>query len=72
MSETAIVKAELAPVAQAWNREQIELVKRTVCKGASDDELLLFQHVAERSGLDPFARQIHAVKRWTQRPNVRR
>lgn len=64
MSETAIVKAELAPVAQAWNREQIELVKRTVCKGASDDELLLFQHVAERSGLDPFARQIHAVKRW--------
>lgn len=48
---------------QQMNQEQIELLKRTVCKGATNDELALFVHVCNRTGLDPFAKQIHAVKR---------
>lgn len=43
--------------------ERIELLKRTVCRGASDDEFALFVSVANRAGLDPFSRQIHAVRR---------
>jgi len=48
-----------------WSPEQIDLIKNTVAKGATDDELKLFLAVSQRSGLDPFTKQVHFVKRRT-------
>jgi len=54
-------------LALSYNEEQIGLIKSTVARGTSNDELKLFLYTAKRTGLDPLAKQIHAIKRWNSK-----
>jgi phage recombination protein Bet len=56
-----------APVFQLSKRrtftaDEVALMRRTIGKEASDDDFDIFVRTAERTGLDPFARQIYLSK----------
>lgn len=60
---TALAAQDNKPIV-SFSDSEITLIKDTICKGATDNELKLFTMQCKATGLNPFARQIYAVKRW--------
>jgi len=67
---SAIQKAEQQGLERGfvhWDRERIELCKRTICpKGITDDEFTLFIEQCKASGLNPFLKEAYCVPRKTK------
>lgn len=60
----ALITVDAAPMALAeWQRERLDLLKSTIAKDLTDNELALFVEVCKLRNLDPFLKQIYAVKR---------
>jgi phage recombination protein Bet len=49
-----------------FSQTQLDLLKATIAKGTTDEQFALFVEVAQRTGLNPFAKQIYAVVRNTK------
>lgn len=67
---TEVVQSPNSQAIQPWKfgdeltREQVELVKRTVCQGATDDEFRMFLHVCKVRRIDPFSKSLYLVPRY--------
>lgn len=66
-----VMGMQIQPAGQQFNPEQLAVIKATVAKGTTNDEFKLFIEVCKYHALNPFARQIYAVVRVSQKDGSR-
>lgn len=65
MTDKSLTKIEKN---KALTTEQVNLIRRTVAKNATDDELAMFLHLCKEYGMDPFIRELCFIKRRVWNP----
>jgi phage recombination protein Bet len=61
---TALV---VSPEQTEWAATQLAALRQLGLEDASKGDLTLFLHYAQRTGLDPFSRQIYMIGRWSSK-----
>ena len=72
-NNNSLALRQAQPVQQqpvSWTREEVNTIKMTVARDATDAELSMFLHLASSYGLDPFAKDIWFIKDRTGRPII--
>lgn len=62
VTELAHYQAQ-TPQHQGFSSKQVQILKSIICPGITDDELEVFMMTCTHTNLDPFIKQIYAVKR---------
>lgn len=65
----ALAHEEAHTPALHFNSKQIDILKNSICKGVSNEEFEIFLMACMKTQLDPFMRQIYAVKRKSKKPD---
>jgi phage recombination protein Bet len=61
---TKVEKFDHTVSTTSFSGSEIELIRDTICKGGTPEEFNLFLNVCKMTGLNPFVKQIYAIKRW--------
>lgn len=60
---------QIAANTQHFDQKQIDILKNSICRGVSNDEFEIFLMACRKTQLDPFMKQIYAVKRPAKKPD---
>lgn len=67
MTNLAVVEHEKqfkpSPIEKYWTLDQAKIIQSVIAPGLTSDELVVFAHICQKANLDPFAKQIYAIKR---------
>jgi phage recombination protein Bet len=71
MNKVAVMPTthETANIDSHFNAKQIDILKNSICRGVTNDEFEVFLMACVKTKLDPFMRQIYAVKRKAKLAN---
>jgi len=70
MTALVVHKNESAvEVSGGLNQKQIDILKNGICRGCTNEEFEIFLMACKKTQLDPFMKQIYAVKRKMKKPD---